>query len=441
MSKGRWSTLLKSVRFSVTVLLVACGLPAAASAASPTKPFEVALTPAQVPAGVTVGAYTVKLTNQTGTQQLGSADVTVPAAFTVAGAPTLDRAGTVSESDNVLHLRSLNLPPDASVTVTVALRMTCVSGAYTWKAAAKQSNDFNGPPGNNLGPVRGSLTTTVTGSCALRFVAHPADTEKNQSIRATAFDPASSQLVTVEAVDGSASPARLTWFNGPVTIGLAPTSYLGRLDPTGTSATASAGLASFANLRIDASGAYNLRATTTTAGFVAGDSVAFKIVDVAASCTSANCTARLAGRQSTSELTAAPGTSTGVVALSLNLGPEPVCAGYVPPAPDWYEFALTAERDKTIVTTFTKQAMRDFGSGPSALEVCFAAPVTFAAKDGGPQPFDYDGDPANGAEGFVGKLPDCPQASPCVSGRSGISGGGAQITFTVPAAWGDPRYH
>jgi hypothetical protein len=435
VDKRRWSALSKSL---VTVLLVTCAVPGWASAAS-TKPFEVTLTPAAA-AGVTVDAYTVKLTNQTGTQQLGSADVTVPGAFTVVSEPTLDRAGTVSESDNVLHLRNLNLPPNASVTATVGLRMPCVAGAYTWTATAKQSNDFNGPPGNNLGPVRGSLTTTVTGSCALRFVAHPADTEKNQSIRATAFDPAGS-LVTVEAVDGSASPARLTWFNGTVTIGLAPTSYLGRLDPTGTSAAANAGLASFGNLRIDASGVYNLRATTTAAGFVAADSAAFKIVDVAQSCPPAGCTARLSGRQSTSALTASPGTSTGVVALTLNLGPDPVCAGYKPPTPEWYEFALNAARDKTIVTTFTKQAMRDFGSGPSALEICFAAPGTFAAKDGGPQPFDYDGDPANGAEGLVGKLPNCPQASPCVTGRSGISGGGGQITFTVPAAWGDPRYH
>src|SRR3954469_19949760 len=173
VNKRRWSNRWRSIGSSVIVLLVACGLPASASAA-PTKPFEVTLTPAQVPAGVTVGAYTVTLTNETGTQQLGSADVTVPGAFTVVSQPTLNRPGTVSESDKVLHLRTLNLPPGASVTATVGLRMTCVSGAYTWKAAAKQSNDFNGPPGNNLGPVKGSLTTTVTGSCALRFVTHPA---------------------------------------------------------------------------------------------------------------------------------------------------------------------------------------------------------------------------------------------------------------------------
>lgn len=430
----------KALPSLLAALVLAVALPASASAASPTKPYDVALAPAQVPAGVTVDAFTVTLTNRTGTQQFGSADVTVPAAFTVVGEPTIDR-GSVSRSGNVLSLRNLAMPPDAAVTVTLGLRMSCVAGTYAWTVQAKQSNDFNGPPGNALGPINGSLTTTVTGSCALRFVAQPADTEKNDPIRAVAFDSSSDQVVTVEAVDGSSSPSRLTWFTGPVAIALAPTTYFGRLDPAGTSATAVAGLASFANLRIDASGVYNLRATTTAAGFAADDSAAFKIVDVVASCDSARCSAQLAGTQSTTTLTGAAGTDSGVVVLSLNLGREPSCAGYTPPSRDWYEFALTAARDKTIVTTYSKAAMRAFGSGPSALEICFAAPVPFAAKDGSAQPFDYDGDPANGAEGFVGLLPNCSAASPCVTGRSGMTGGGGMITFTVPAAWGDPRYH
>jgi hypothetical protein len=428
-----------SLRALLAALVVVCALPASASAASPTKPYEVALSPGQVSAGVTVDAYTVTLTNRTGTQQLGSADVTVPATFTVVGAPTLNRAGTVSASGNLLSLRNLSLPPDASVTVTVALRMSCVAGAYAWQVTAKQSNDFNGPPGNTLGPIIGSLTTTVTGSCTFRFVAQPADAAKNTAIRAVEFAQGSDELVTVEAVDGSANPARLTWFNGQVTMGLVTTYGGGAL--AGASATAAAGVASFPGLQITANGVYALSATTTAAGFTSADSTSFTIVDVAKECTSAGCTAKLDGKQSTSTVTGTTGAGSGFLALSLNLGPPPSCAGYTAPSADWYEFALTVARDKTIVTTFSKSAMRAFGSGPSALEICFAAPKTFAAKNGGPQPFDYDGDTANGAEGFVGLLPNCPAASPCVTGRTGLSGGGAQITFSVPAAWGDPRYH
>ena len=191
--------------------LAAFGLSAAtARAASGSKPYQVDLAPASVPAGVTVGGFTVRLTNLTGTQQLGSADVTIPSALTVVGAPALDRAGTATVSGNTLSLRNLALPPNASVTATIGLRMPCVAGGYRWAVQAKQSNDFNGPPGNALGPVLGSLTTTVTGSCALRFAAQPAGAEKNEQIRAEAFQPASPQLVSVEAVDGSANPQRLT---------------------------------------------------------------------------------------------------------------------------------------------------------------------------------------------------------------------------------------
>jgi hypothetical protein len=425
----------------VTIVVAALAVSAAtAAAASTSKPYEVALSPASVPAGVTVGAFTVELTNRTATQQIGSANVTAPAAFTLVGPPALNRPGTVTASGNLLTLRDLALPPGASVTVTVGVRMPCVAAVYSWAVQAKQSNDFNGPPGNTLGPLLGSLTTTVDGACSLRFAAQPAGTEKNEQIRAEAFQPASTQLVSVEAVDGSANPQRLTWFTGPVTMRLGPTSYLGRLDPAAGSVAAAAGLASFADLRIDASGVYNLRATTTAAGFTAGDSQSFQVVDIADACNPAKCSAQLAGKQTTSTVTGAPGADSGLLLLSLNLGPDPSCAGYTPPSPDWFEFQLTATRDKSIVAAYSKAAMRTV-AGPSSLEICFAAPEPFPAKTGPAQPFDYDGDPGNGSEGFVGLLPDCPAATPCVQKRSGTTGGGATVSFFVSAAWGDPRFH
>jgi hypothetical protein len=425
----------------VLTLMAVLAVPAAPAAAAPTsKPYEVALTPAGAAAGLTVGAFTVRLTNRTGTQQLGSADVTAPAAFTLVGTPTLDRPGTVTTAGNVVSLRNLALPPNASVTVTVGVRMSCVAGVYAWTVEAKQSNDFKGPPGNTLGPILGSLTTAVDGRCSLRFAAPPAGTEKNELIRADAFQPGSARLVSVEAVDGSATPQRLTWFTGPITIRLAPTSYRGGLDPAAGSVAAVAGLASFPNLRIDASGVYNLRATTTDPGFAAGDSQSFQVVDIADDCTSAKCTAQLSGKQTTSTVTGAPGADNGLLLLSLNLGPDPRCAGYTPPSGDWFEFQLTAARDKTIVATYSKAAMGTV-AGPSSLEICFAAQAPFPAKSGPAQPFDYDGDPSNGAEGFIGLLPGCPAPTPCVDKRTGTSGGGATVTFLVPSAWGDPRFH
>ncbi len=32
---------------------------------------------------------------------------------------------------------------------------------YPWAVLAKQSNDFSGLPGNSLGPISGTLSTTV----------------------------------------------------------------------------------------------------------------------------------------------------------------------------------------------------------------------------------------------------------------------------------------
>jgi hypothetical protein len=384
-------------------------------------------------AGFTDGTYTIMLVNATGTQQLGSADITVPAALTI-----VDRNG-LAGSGNVLQLRNLGLAPGASVTLTVGLRMPCVAGSYTWDVVAKQSNDFSGLPGNALGPVSGTLATTVNGTCKLRFVGQPASAEKNAQIRAEEFVPASDRLVTVEALDGSPTPQRLTWFHGTIDLRLAQTGP-GHLFPSPASSGAMAGLASFSSLAIDASGNYNLRAATTAAGFSAGDSSSFQVIDVVESCNAAKCSAQLTGARTTTTVTGAPGTSTGLVLLSLNLGPAPDCAGYEPPVSDYYEFRLTAERDVTVEERFDKQAVKQVG-GKSFLQSCFAAPIGFVAKSEPAAAFDYDGDPANGAEGFVGLLPDCSGAGgPCVADRISIGGGAVILQVSVPAGFADPRF-
>src|SRR5215207_6994261 len=97
------------------IALVALAVAAAPAAAAPDKPFAMDVAPATEWAGVTDGAYSVTLTNKTKTQELGSADITIPAAFTVVGDPSL---GTVT-AGNVLELRSLDIAPGDSVTVTL----------------------------------------------------------------------------------------------------------------------------------------------------------------------------------------------------------------------------------------------------------------------------------------------------------------------------------
>jgi hypothetical protein len=426
----------------VVVALAAALLPVAPAAAAPNKPFAMNVNPAGVDAGVTVNGYRVTLTNNTGTQQLGSADITIPPALTVLGTPAIDR-GSVIRSGNVLQLRGLSLPPTQSATVTLGLRMPCESGPYMWNVRAKQSNDFSGTPGNDLGPLSGTRTTIVSGSCKLRFVAHPQDAEENAQIRAAAFLPDSTNTVAVEAIDGSDAPQRLDWFTGTITLTGNPSGLQGT-----TSVAAVRGSATFSDLSIAASDNYRLHAATPAGGVTAADSDSFQVVDQAEPCT-ASCKAQVTGAKSKATLTGL--TTLGFAVLTLNLGIDPLtstgCAGYkAPSASEFYEFRLTATADATVVVEYDKATMKAFKGSASALEACLGvpAPKTFTGKDGLPAaPFDFDGDPANGAEGRAGLLPNCPSTvgNPCVFDRSNTLGGGATITISVPAAIGDPRMH
>jgi hypothetical protein len=117
------------VRIRIVVFVLAataCALSASTAVGAPTKPIAMDVEPVSEFAGVTDNAYKFTLTNNTKTQQLGSADITVPAAFTVVSGPSL---GTLT-AGNEIELRNLNVPPEGSVTVTLGLRMPCESGPY-----------------------------------------------------------------------------------------------------------------------------------------------------------------------------------------------------------------------------------------------------------------------------------------------------------------------
>jgi hypothetical protein len=123
----------------------------ASATAAPTKPFSIAFSanpvpagvsiPGGMPAGMTIDDFTVTLRNDTKTQMLGSANLTPPTGFTLASAPTLSRGNLIEPLGNMLRLRNLNVAPGGSVTLTVDLRLPCVSGpaTYAWVVEAKQS--------------------------------------------------------------------------------------------------------------------------------------------------------------------------------------------------------------------------------------------------------------------------------------------------------------
>jgi hypothetical protein len=204
----------------------------AAPAHAATKPYFVAFSalsapqgvsiPNAMPAGMTIAGFTVTLRNDTTTQMMGSAEVTVPFGYVVASKPTASR-GTVQgpNTKNELILRDLDVAPGESVAVTFDLQLPCVSKPSAWVVVAKQSNDFNGT-GNLLTPPPDStLVTTVSSACALRFVAgsQPAGAGKNQRITSVDYRSDEGNPVAVEAVDGRAKPSRSARSRSPATSG------------------------------------------------------------------------------------------------------------------------------------------------------------------------------------------------------------------------------
>ena len=241
-------------RLLVLVVAAALGqtvMVAPAGAAS--KPFSMVVSPASVAAGQST-TFSVTLTNRTSQQQLGSANITVPSAFTAVSVADPPGAATATANGNVVQLRNAGLAPGGSivVSVTATVPTTCMA-TYAWSVVAKQANDFNGPPGNDLtlDQVASSLTTTVEGGCALRFVAgrQPAAARVNQTISALPYQPGPS--VQVEVIDGAGQ--RVTTSTASITVALGPSTGTGTLHGTLT-VSASAGVASFGNLSIDAPG-------------------------------------------------------------------------------------------------------------------------------------------------------------------------------------------
>src|SRR3954454_15456701 len=153
---------------------------------------------------VTYNATFKVLTNQ---QQLGSANLTPPAGFRNVTASTPSQAN-VPVVAGVIQLRNLALPPGATLVVTVKANISCTSvTSTTWTVQAKQANDFNGVPGNDLtlDTLNSSLSTPVTEACSqaqkLRFASQPANASTSGAIPGSAGSP-----VSVQVLDGAGHP-------------------------------------------------------------------------------------------------------------------------------------------------------------------------------------------------------------------------------------------
>jgi hypothetical protein len=416
------------------VAVAALAVPSGAVAA--TKPFSLVVSPSSVPAG-TVASMSLTLTNRTSQQMLGSADVTVPTGLTVQSVSIPAPAGA-SVSGSTIRLRNLSVPPGASATATAQVAVPCAAaGTLTWGIVAKQANDFNGTPGNNLtlDPSTSSVTTTVSGACSLRFAAQPQDARVDEHITAADFDP-SGPPVQVEVVDGSG--ARVT--SSTASIAMSVTGGAGTAHLAGTTPVAAvAGVASFADLSVDAAGTYRLRASSP--GIASASSDQFVVQQVAVECfEDVDCNAEASTQRSTVDATAFAngGIDAGFLQLSLDTGFRPDCAGYDEYSADWAS-VIGPDRSKLITFAIAKQVMNASpNNGASFLQMCFAAPFRFAPRPGSTlQELDLDAVP--GADTFVALLPDC-GAPPCVSARHKDNAGRGIIEAKAPGGTDDPAY-
>ena len=416
-------------------LVGVCAIATPAGAA--TKPYSVVVSPSTVAGGARV-TFQATFTNRTTPQHLGSANLTVPAGFSVARVSV--PRGTAVVSGNVVQLRDLDVlaGPAASLTATVVADVPCVAGSNTWSVIAKQANDFSGPPGNDFGPLvpvtPSDRITTVTGACAavLQFVGQPANARTNATITTTPYNSPPGGPMTVEVVDGAGN--RLTSPSAVITMSLTPAS--GTLNGTKV-VTAVNGVATFANLAIDTPGSYKLLASSD--GLTVTSS-AFRVDDAATVCVEdLSCTATLSNADATFDITAQgnPQVDAGVLTVNRKTGLD--CAGYNELvrgdfAVEFLPNAGFTGREKVVTLTISKEAMQASpDNGAAQLNMCFGAPFPFTNKFGRDAAFNPT------LQLFVDLLPDC-GTPPCVFKRNKTQAGQGVIQARAPGGDQDPRY-
>ena len=433
-------------------LLLAGLLGGAGSAATATKPYTANVSPAAV-AGGAAQTFWVVLANGSANQGIGSANVAIPpewgSAITGArlgGGPL--PAGSSFDGSTVF-LRNLGLAPGGTATLEVDVSVPCASGAYTWAVRAKQSNSFNGPPGNDFLLVEpSSLTTSVTGTCALRFLVQPQDARVGETISGADLDP-DGPPVQVDVVDGNGQPVATA--TGTVSVALESGSGL-----SGTvSQPLVGGVATFDDLSIGASGAYRLVASGT--GYVSATSEQFRVADEGAICPNTDPECVTTGEFSSLTVRARSttlnnGNTAGFTEMLLtDLGVAPpagFCGGLDDPLGAGVDLDVRPLAGVTEILVSIPKKVRQFkaDNGLSKLDVCIGTNLPFTTKDGTVSPsttYDYDGDGDLDTR-YLGLLPNCPATtagvgdSPCVVYRTSVVGG-AEILFRVPSPY-DPSW-
>jgi hypothetical protein len=416
----RWGAALGRSFLAVTVIgAVSIWAAPAASALKTFNRYAVDVA-GSMPAGGSA-AIGITVTNE-GIGILNKVTITAPTGLTVSGATTT--RGKLTRSGNVLALRKLVLPPGHTMGLSVSASAACgTASPQTWSSSgAKGILTFP----FRLDAANSHLDTTIDGACHLAFVAQPADGAPGEPITDTPSDP-SGGPVTVGLFDGSDAPITT---GSPVSVSVAIGTNPGGGSLSGTtSAGSTAGVASFADLSIDAPGdGYTLDATAT--GFVGASSDPFDLAGVIQQCeANVDCQASLES-------------SDGVTSAAINAIADPSspiltasftdegldCDGYDEQSPSTLVFNVTTSREK-LVTIMFDTGIEDYYVNPNHYQVCYQSPTPFAER--------FHGDLVT-----TGVLPECAlphyesNPPPCVLHRY-VYGSVVSITFQAPE--GDPK--
>jgi hypothetical protein len=424
---------LSARNIALTLVLLLLGslvaVPSWATSTDGTRAFRAGVSPSACVTPDATTTFQMTLTNTSNNITLGSANVTP--GFTV-GAVESVTAGTArvtaSAAGSVIELRNLGLRSGQSVVVSFTAAPS--AGTYPFTIVAKQRNDFNGPPGNDLQLFGATPTVEVRSCLELAFLTQPADAQTGQPVPGALAD-----WPQVAVSNGQTGVG-----NVAVTITLQGGSEDGALstDSTITATTGADGVATFANLRVTASGeGYELVASTTGAASTTSDP--FDVDDDVATC--------LAGETCAAAVTSggydvrATGTaSLGVEGrLTLSFFSPTGCDAPVGVSlsrlPAGVTVSGTDLAAKSITFTIDEATRKlDTDNGVDSYQVC-AEPVGRVA-DGETLPFRdrYTGELVTGADNpgdlDRGWLPDCSSSvpAPCVSQRRGDGSGGVLVT-------------
>ena len=367
--------------------LLATLLTTEALAVTGTKPYRVDVAPDPVAAGLHTTS-TITISNDSNQPQLGSLNWTIPSGFTdIANVAT--NCGVIeSSSGGVIKVRNIALAAQTSFTFSYDATAPCVAGDYSGAISAKQSNDYNGPPGNDFvltPPPATDLTFTVTGSCqlSLSVAGQPAGVQINTNMTTADYDPAG-PAIAVQLLDGNGDLA--PFVETTVTLGIGANAGCQIIPPCGTlsgdkTEDTVSGVATFGyptggtRLSIDVSGyGYTLVASSSAVGIASGESQAFNVQDVGKLCAAGQpCHGQANGKLNTSATYTLDTTGSNLNdELTVGVTVQQIdCANYV-------------EHTDTVTTDFSgpfgkilTMSFQNVGNQPkSSFRICYASRTT-----------------------------------------------------------------